>query len=89
MKTKNVYKAEVWGMRLDDGMPTTSVKIIHGQFTNKNFMYSWARNRINEPDIKPFHVYFYIQRGDDWDFMAKALATIPMGKLKRRMLSWK
>ena len=89
MKAKKVYKAEVWGMRLDDGMPTTSVKIVRGLFTNKAYMYNWARNQINERDIKPFHVYFYIQRGNGWDFMAKVLATIPMGKLKRRMLSWK
>lgn len=89
MKAKNVYKAEVWGMRLEDGMPTTSVKLVHGLFTNKDFMYNWARNRINEPDIKPFRVYFYIKRDGEWEFMAKALATIPMGKLKRRMLSWK
>lgn len=89
MKAKNVYKAEVWGMRLDDGMPMSSVKMVTAQFTNKDYMHNWARNQINEPGIKPFHVYFYIQRGDNWNFMAKALATIPMGKLKRRMLSWK
>lgn len=89
MKDKHVYRAEVWGVRLDDGEPTTGVKMVRGLFTNKAYMYNWARNQINKPDIKPFHVYFYIKRDGLWEFMTKALATIPMGKLKRRMLSWK
>ena len=37
MKAKNVYKAEVWGMRLDDyGRTTMSAKMVTAQFTNKD-----------------------------------------------------
>lgn len=89
MKAKNVYKAEVWGIRLDNGMPTTSVKMVTAQFTNKDYMHNWSRDQINKPDIKPFRVYFYIKRGEDWELMTKVYVKVPAVKTKRRMLIWK
>lgn len=70
-------------------MPTTSVKMVRGQFTNKDYMHNWARGQINKPDIKTFRVYFYVKRGEDWELMTKVYVKVPAVKTKRRMLVWK
>lgn len=89
MKAKNVYKAEVWGLRLDDyGRTTSGVKMISAQFTNKDYMLNWARNQINALDIEPVRAYFYINKDGDWELIAKAYAKVHKVKTKRRTLSW-